>query len=185
VPRLGLWLIRHGATTAPPDVATGSSDPPLSVTGLAQARAAAAALAGRPLTAVYSSDRRRATATADEIARIHRLPVFIDVRLRELDFGVWEGLPLADLWLVEPAAARAWEHDLSRTPPSFGEDLAQLQARVTAFWEELIGHIRGETAIVGHRGSLSVLWSVAAAEPLEAVLARNWEPGKAIWMLVT
>lgn len=182
---LGLWLIRHGATTAPPEVATGSSDPPLNVDGLAQARAAAADLARRPLTAVYASDRRRATATAEVIAKIHGLPVVTDIRLRELDFGAWEGRPLADLWRLEPAAARAWEQDLARTPPTFGEDLAQLKARVTAFWEHLIGNTRGEVAIVGHRGSLSVLWSVAAREQLETVFARSWEAGKTIWMQIT
>lgn len=182
--RLGLWLVRHGVTTAPPDIATGSSDPPLSAAGLAQARAAAAALARRPLTAVYASDLRRATATADEIARVHRLPVVADVRLRELDFGAWESRPLADLWRLEPAAARAWAQDLARTPPSFGEDLGQLQARVAAFWEELIAHARGEVAIVGHRGSLSVLRSVAEAGPFEAAFGRSWKPGEAVWVQV-
>jgi len=42
-----LWLVRHGATTAEPGVAIGSSDPPLSDEGLEQARRLADDLARR------------------------------------------------------------------------------------------------------------------------------------------
>ena len=175
-----LWLVRHGQSAAPAGVAVGASDPPLSAAGLAQAQATAADLATQPLTAVYSSDRRRAISTAAVIAGVQGLDVAVDARLNELDFGAWEGRDLAELWQLEPAAAAAWERDLARTPPSFGENLAQLQARVASFWDELRERAGGEVAIVAHRGSLSVLWSIVAGLEPGATLARAWEPGAAI-----
>ena len=67
-----VWLVRHGATTAPPGAAIGSTAPPLSDEGLAQAGRLAAQLAGRPLQRVLSSDLKRALSTADAIAAAHR-----------------------------------------------------------------------------------------------------------------
>lgn len=125
----GFWLVRHGATTAPAGVAIGSSDPPLSAEGVAQARAVGERLTSRPITAVYATDSLRAIETASAIGAHHRLSgVQVDSRLRELDFGRWEGRELAELWTEEPEAAMTWEKDLRATPSSFGESVSQLEA---------------------------------------------------------
>lgn len=130
----GVWLVRHGETDAPAGVAIGSSDPPLSRTGRAQAQALALELAPRPLTAVYSSDKIRAIATATPIAEAHGIAVQINRRVRELDFGAWEGRSLVSLWTEKAQAAATWERDLRATPPSFAENVAALELRVAAFW---------------------------------------------------
>ncbi len=169
-------------TVAPSGVAIGSSDPPLSEAGQVRARALAAELASRPLTAVYASESLRAVETAMAIAHLHGLSVRSDERLRELDFGAWEGKRLADLWVDEPAAAAAWERDIRATPPSFGEDMAEMEARLAAFIKDARAALDGEVAVVAHRGSLAMLRSLISGAPLESTLADGLEPGALAWV---
>jgi len=171
-----LWLVRHGAADWPVGAALGWSDPPLSPAGETQARAAAQALAARPLTAVHASDLLRARATAEVVAAPHGLPVRVSADLRELDFGPWEGRRLADLWREHPEAARTWEADLSRSPPQFGESVAELEARVGR-WAAALA--RGEeAAIVAHRGSLAALQALLTGGAFAESWALGFEPGE-------
>lgn len=180
----GLWLVRHGATTAPVGVAIGLSDPPLSPEGKQQAKALAGRLSRRPLLGVYASDRIRAIETATSIAAPHQLAVQVDARLRELDFGRWEYRDLAALWKEEPDAAAAWERSLRATPASFGESLTQLEERVAAFFKDAREAARGEIAVVAHRGPLAVLRSLVTGESLESTFASGFPVGSAFWLTV-
>jgi probable phosphoglycerate mutase len=173
-------LVRHGATTAPAGVAIGASDPHLSDAGRDQAAALAAELSGSHLTRIFSSDRVRAIATAQAIAAGRGLQVVVDHRLREIDFGAWEGRRLGDLWSEDSWAAAAWESDLRATPPSFGESLHHLEARVSAFWSDRPRRPQEMVAVVAHRGSLAVLRSLLMGVPLEAAFAAGMALGEAI-----
>jgi broad specificity phosphatase PhoE len=156
-----VWLIRHGASVVPAGIAIGATDPPLSELGRAQAMQVADRLHDRPLSAVWSSDSVRARDTAWPVAEPHRVAVQTTPALREIDFGTWEGRLLGDLWQEDPEAARAWESDLRRTPPAFGETVTQLERRVAQFWSDLEPWSRGgEVAVVAHRGSLAALRAV-------------------------
>ena len=178
----GVWLVRHGETDAPAGVAIGSSDPPLSSIGRAQAQALALELAVRPLTAVYASDKIRAIATAEPIAQAHGMAIHVDRRVRELDFGAWEGRSLAELWTEDAEAARNWERDLRATPPSFAENVAALELRVAAFWEDACERSTGEVAVVAHGGSLAALRALITGASLEAVFASQLDLGTALWV---
>jgi alpha-ribazole phosphatase len=176
----GIWLVRHGATAAPPGTAVGAGDPPLSTAGEAQARALADRLAARPLTHVYSSDLTRALETARPVAARHAIAVDTVRALREIDFGAWEGRSLAGLWQEEAAAAGAWDADIRTTPPTFGESFDELERRVAAWWESIGSTTSGEIAIVAHRGSLSVLWSLLTGRSTEEAFRTKLDPGDAI-----
>ena len=175
-----IWLIRHGASAAPAGVAIGASDPPLSDLGRAQAMQLADRLHDRPLSSVWSSDSLRASDTASLVAAAHRLTVQTTTALREIDFGSWEGRFLGDLWREDPEAARVWESDLRRTPPAFGETVAQLELRVARFWSELEPSSRaGEVAVVAHRGSLAALRAVITRCSFVTAFATPMELGAA------
>jgi broad specificity phosphatase PhoE len=176
-----VWLIRHAESTRAPGTAIGVTDPPLSDQGVAQARVLAATLAPRPLVRVVSSDRQRALATARIVAQPHHLEVESSAALREIDFGVWEGRSLADLWAEEPDAAKAWEQDIRSTPPSFGESLYDLERRVAMFWAAL-GPLPpvGEVAIVAHRGSLAALRALITGSTTADAFASELALGAAI-----
>ena len=74
----------------------GQADPPLTHTGMVQARAAAAALNG--IDSVVTSDLDRARATAVLIAEVLEVgPVTVDADWRERDAGAWQGLTRAEI----------------------------------------------------------------------------------------
>ena len=167
-----VWLIRHAASTAPPGLAVGATNPPLSDQGREQARRLAATMASRPLVRILSSDRQRALDTARILAEQHGLVVEPSVALREIDFGAWEGRSLSDLWREEPAAAKAWTDDIRLTPQSFGESLDDLQRRVAGFWALLLPlPDLGEIVVVAHGGSLAALTAVITGEPIPDTFA--------------
>ena len=128
-----VWLIRHAASSAAAGSAIGLTDLPLSDVGHEQARSLASELASRPLVRIVSSDRRRALATANMIAVPHSgLRVESSSALREIDFGAWEGRSLNDLWVEDPAAARAWEDDIHATPASLPISSRMIRERSVA-----------------------------------------------------
>ncbi|MEU1625121.1 histidine phosphatase family protein [Streptomyces sp. NPDC020096] len=89
--RVVLW--RHGQTAWNLERRfQGSTDIPLTETGVAQARRAARLLAALKPDVVISSDLRRASATAAELTAVTGLqPTFYEA-LRETYAGAWQGL---------------------------------------------------------------------------------------------
>lgn len=177
-----VWLIRHAASTAAAGSAIGLTDLPLSDVGHEQARRLAAELASRALARIVSSDRRRALETANIIAAPHSgVGVESSSALREIDFGAWEGRSLSDLWVEEPAAAKAWEDDIGTTPASFGESVDDVARRVAAFWRSLqpLPDV-GELAVVGHRGSLAILRALITGETVPDAFAAGLGLGSAV-----
>jgi broad specificity phosphatase PhoE len=112
----------------------GRLDEPLSELGVAQARALATLFEPEPVARVVSSPLVRARDTAAAIAARHTLAVEVDERLIELDYGAWDGVPLADVTAEEWAA---WRADPSFAPPG-GESLVDVTARVASFAADVL-----------------------------------------------
>jgi broad specificity phosphatase PhoE len=147
-------LVRHASTSWSGVRYCGSSDPPLSPTGLAEARRLAEELA-RDLPAecrIVSSPSRRASATASAIADATRLPgVEIDPRWREADVGVAEGRTFDELAEIVPEVAAAIAGGEVAIDWPGGETHASLVARVTQAWEDLVADGR-PAIVVTHAG---------------------------------
>jgi broad specificity phosphatase PhoE len=80
-----------------------------------------------------SSPLQRARATAERIGEACGVPVEIEERLIEIDYGEWDEHPLAEL----PAdVAQRWRSDASYAP-SGGESLREVGDRVAACMAEL------------------------------------------------
>jgi 2,3-bisphosphoglycerate-dependent phosphoglycerate mutase len=92
-----LFLFRHGETDWNREGRLqGHADTPLNAAGLAQAQALGGSLRPHRLDAVVSSDLLRARTTAQIVAEVLQVPLFIESGLRETDFGAAEGLLWAD-----------------------------------------------------------------------------------------
>jgi broad specificity phosphatase PhoE len=88
------YFLLHGETEANAGgIISGSLDVELTALGREQAQAAARALAGEPITAIYSSPLRRARETAEPVAQALRLPVRIVPEFIERSQGELEGKP--------------------------------------------------------------------------------------------
>jgi broad specificity phosphatase PhoE len=176
-----IWLIRHAESSGVPGVAIGAGDPPLSDQGRVQAQRLAATMAARPLVRILTSDSKRALETARIVAQPHGVAVETTAALREIDFGVWEGRFLGDLWLEDPLAAKAWEDDIRVTPPGFGENLNDLERRVGILWASMQPlPAQGEIAFVGHQGSLAVLRAAITGDSVSNAFATRLELAGAV-----
>ena len=114
--RLVLW--RHGRTAWNElGRVQGQTDIPLDDLGREQAREAAARLASLNPCWIVSSDLSRATETADALAAITGLEVQLDPRLREMTFGIREGLTHAEAFEQHPEEMRRFAEDPSLVLP--------------------------------------------------------------------
>jgi broad specificity phosphatase PhoE len=150
-----LLLARHGETDWNREGRwQGQVDTTLNEAGRAQARALARALAGERLVAVYASDLARARETAEVVAREHGLSVTVDPRLREIDFGAFEGLTTAEIEARADGGAPPWPTDDDTAFPG-GETYAAMGTRVvTALSDVAASHPDGAVLIVLHGGPI-------------------------------
>lgn len=154
-----LYLIRHGEAEGNPEGRfLGQQDVPLTLRGHEQAAALAQRLADLPLTAVYSSDLRRAMQTAAALAAQRGLAVQPCPALREAAFGRWSGMTYAEIEAGWPEACAAWLAEPERTAPPDGECLADLRLRAMQALDALAALHAGESvAVVTHGGVLGAL----------------------------
>jgi broad specificity phosphatase PhoE len=93
-----ILLARHGETDWNRDLRfQGHADEPLNDSGRTQAERLADTLRDEQLAAVYTSDLRRASETAEIVATALGLPLAADPRLREIDVGSWQGRTRAEV----------------------------------------------------------------------------------------
>ena|SRR5579859_3563017 len=168
-----LLLVQHGETSWNVEGRyQGHSDIPLNERGRRQAARLGPRLEREPIDAAIASDLGRAWDTALAITEARALPVQAEPRLRELSFGVWEGMTHAEIGAAEPAALAAWEADPESVSPPGGETLTELAARLQSFLDQLQrdeGETRRTVMLVSHRGSLRVLICLALGLPPRAL----------------
>lgn len=113
---------------------------------------------------IVSSDLRRARASAEVLALARGLPLTVDPRWRELDFGDWDGrapddLPQADL-------VRFW-NDPDACPPPGGERWSALCHRVG----QAIRALDRAALVVTHAGAMRAAIAVLTGLDHRAVWA--------------
>lgn len=155
---LRLILIRHGETDwNAAGRYQGQTDTELNAAGREQARQVAARLADLSFDAAYASDLKRAWETAQIIADRTGVAVQSEPRLREIGFGVIEGLTWAEASERHPEVLQHWLADRDQPPPG-GESASDFIARVSALIDDLAARHDGQTVLlVAHGGPLREL----------------------------
>lgn len=153
-----ILLIRHGETDWNVQGRwQGHAPVPLNDQGRRQAALLAEALVQYPdrISAIYSSDLSRAFETASIIGNRLGLPVFPDVRLREIDLGDWQGLTYDEV--------RAWDgqrHDEIQQnslemPRPGGESPEQLASRCVDALHSIVQRHKDDVVLaVSHGGAI-------------------------------
>ncbi|MGZ4291068.1 MAG: histidine phosphatase family protein [Gaiellaceae bacterium] len=149
-------------------VATGWLGGALSATGRTQAAELGRRRRDDGLDLVVASDLNRAVQTARLAFEGSDVPVRLDWRLRECDYGDWNGMPKARL-----DAER--ERRLDEPWPN-GESWREAVARVDGFLAELAG---GRILLIGHIATRWALEQRVCGTPLEQLAATPfaWRPG--------
>lgn len=174
-----IYLVRHGETTWNVEGRfQGHSDTPLNETGRHQADLLGRYFKGKKLTAIYTSDLLRAMDTASIIGAFQDIDIMHDPRLREMNFGKWEGMDYYKIQAVHPKELDDWQKNILTTAPPGGESLGQLARRVEAFYQQTIStKLDGETLIVAHGGVLQVLLCYALNLPPQNYWQFHLDPG--------
>jgi broad specificity phosphatase PhoE len=147
-----LIFIRHGETEMTGRFC-GHSDPDLTPSGELQIARAAEEVAQLGVQRIYSSDLLRASRTASAIGK--RIGVNAELRpdLREVYFGLWEGLNWEEIENRFPVEAGRWLDDFPLRSAPGGEEYAAFTKRIDAVITPLLsGAPAMTTAIVTHRG---------------------------------
>lgn len=137
---MSLLIVRHGRTEAN---ASGlllgrRLDPGLDPLGVQQAQRLAGVVGGADR--VVCSPLRRTRETADALG----LPVTIDERWIEIDYGALDGTPMLE---VPPGTWEAWRADVGFVPGG-GESLVALGERVREAASELLEESRTRDIVV-------------------------------------
>lgn len=151
-----LILIRHGQTDFNFQKRyCGDIDAPLNKEGRKQGRSLAKKLKELKVHKVYSSNKKRALQTARIIFKDFKIkPV---PELREMHFGVFEGLTHQEILDKHPHAYEKWLKDPFSFPIPDGEHLKHFRTRVVCALKKLIKENPNKTiAVVCHGGAISV-----------------------------
>lgn len=162
-------VVRHGETESNAGGRLqGHLDIELNEAGRKQAAVVAERLSKEPeISAIYSSDLKRAFETAQIIARrCGCLEVKQVADLRERHLGDLQGLVLKEAATLKPEAYQAF---VSRTRdqdiPGGGESLDQLYQRCTSALQEIAEKHRGErVVVVTHGGVIRAFYKRASPE---------------------
>ena len=133
---LTLILPRHGEAASGDIMLGGQLDVMLTPHGRHEAEALARRLAGVRIDRIVSSPMLRALETAQTVATGR--PVEVDERLRELDYGRWEGLTYVEIEARDPELRTRWDHDPGSTHSPGGESGEDVAARALSFLVELL-----------------------------------------------
>lgn len=172
-----LLLIRHGETDWNTEKRIqGGTDICLNPNGLAQAAALAETLKQRtfPVCAIYTSPLTRARQTANAIGERLKLPSQCIGDLREINFGLWEGLTWEQVKKRFPKEFGIWYQDRRYARPPKGESYQDLLARFVPALQELAGNHtgNGDLVVVTHSGCIMSFFSLLNGTPLHEMAKR-------------
>lgn len=165
MPDTTVLLIRHGETAWNAEHRIqGLLDVPLSAHGVWQAARLAERLADEPIQAVVASDLVRAWLTAQPLAERLGLAPVAEPRVRERNFGSFQGHTPDEIAARWPDEFRAWrDRDPAWAVPG-GESGHQFIDRVLAALHDVaLAHAGSTVAVVTHGGVLDVLYRHARA----------------------
>ncbi|OMP02065.1 Histidine phosphatase superfamily, clade-1 [Corchorus olitorius] len=162
-------VVRHGETEWNADGRIqGHLDVELNEAGRQQAASVADRLSKEPkISAVYSSDLKRALVTAETIAaRCGGLEVIKDPDLRERNLGDLQGLVFREAAKLSPKAYKAFlSHRTEQDIPGGGESLDQLYSRCTSSLQRIASKHKGErVVVVSHGGAIRALYKRACPD---------------------
>jgi len=166
----------HGTTTDnEKDISSGTHDAELSALGVQQSITLRSQIDVGSFDVVFCSDLKRAVASA-KLTFEDKVPIIIDPRLRECDYGDYNAQPTS---IVEPLQVQA----ITKRFPH-GESYEDVRARLVEFLADMQKRYDGKrVAIVAHKApqlALDVIlrgktWDQAFAEDWR--ITKKWQPG--------
>ncbi len=184
---LELYLVRHGETEMNvKGVYYGWTDCELTEKGIEQNVCLAQVLKNISFDAVLSSDLKRAVATAEIVSGKKAADIILDSRLRERNFGKWEGLHFTELERDCKEQWQKWSNDWRNIQIPEGESYDELYERVKECMIELMDRYKsGKVLIVSHHGCLRLIATILLKLEHEAFWSFMFEHGAYSMLQIT
>lgn len=165
----------HATSTDNVDgIASGHSDPDLAPLGIEQAARKATLWVDRHFDAVVASDLLRSRRTAELTFEGRDLPIRIDPRLRECNYGDLNAAPKSEVDAIR--ATRVTQ------PYPGGESYEDVATRTRAMLDDLAHEYpRGTVLLIGHHAQRVALPHLTDGVPLQQALDQTiehdwWQP---------
>ncbi len=147
--------------------ATGWLNGDLSAEGIKRAKALGPELQQQHYDAVFCSDLSRAIEST-QLFFDSKYPVFIDWRLRECNYGDFDGTPAKEF-------KKDREQKYITTPYPNGESYEDVESRIHSFLSDIIKlYPNGHIAIVAHQAPQLALDVLVKKQTWEEAIANDW-----------
>lgn len=148
-----IYLVRHGQTLQnKKGTYYGNLDVELNEDGIKQIKNLSKSFLDINFDKIYISDTKRAYQTAELILNNKTHDFIKDSRLRETNFGDFEGKNFDEISKKYPTECKKWIDDWKHFCPPNGESYKQMYFRVREFFNDLIKHDYENVLIVTHSG---------------------------------
>jgi alpha-ribazole phosphatase len=156
-----LYLIRHGETSMNRSgVLLGSTDSDLNELGISQAVELAKAFKNIELDIIVSSPLKRALKTAAHIAAEKDLDIKKDENLKEINFGIWEGMKYKEIIKLNPKEWEVKGENWLDFSPECGESFRNFYSRVSSEINTILDQYKGKRiAVISHDGVMKAIAS--------------------------
>lgn len=155
-----LLLIRPGLTEYDQQGRVqGTLNIPLCEDGRQQVEAMVEQLRGQPIVAIYTAPGQSSEQTAEGLSEALDLKVKTIDKFENLNYGLWQGMIVADVKAKQPKVYRQWQEQPETVCPPQGETLVAAKQRVSAALAKLLKKHKADG-----------LFAVVAPEPLASVI---------------
>lgn len=154
-----IYIVRHGQTEWNiQGKIQGHANAPLTEKGLGQGELVANRLKDEVIDVIYASDLDRARITAEKISKSTGAKLIITEELREMSFGIWEGMLFTEVKEKYPEDFLKWLSKPEDLKIENGETLFTLENRMERVINDIMSKHEGENiCIVSHGTALKTL----------------------------
>ena len=148
---------------------------PLTEQGRLDVLAAAEQLASEDISVIYSADGDAERQTARLLAGKLNLTVRTNRNLREVDYGLWQGLTVKEVKRRQPKIYKQWLESPTSVCPPQGETVEHLQDRLEKALAAISAKSRATPLIVLRPMSMGTLKCMFKGDSLD-LLGKNVDP---------
>ncbi|HAV56093.1 MAG: fructose-2,6-bisphosphatase [Acinetobacter sp. GWC1_38_13] len=178
-----LDLLRHGETTLSHTL-RGHTDDELTENGWLQMQSTIQqyVAGGTNWDVIFSSPLQRCHAFAINLAEQLEIPLQLNMHIKEMYFGDWEGISTQSIYENEPELlANFWQFPIKYHAPN-GESLEQFLQRVQVGFDEIHTQMKihqwNRALVVTHGGVIKLLTCLARHKHLNDLLIMSAELGQ-------
>ena len=178
-----LDLLRHGETTLSHTL-RGHTDDELTENGWLQMQSTIQqyVAGGTNWDVIFSSPLQRCHVFAINLAEQLEIPLQLNMHIKEMYFGDWEGISTQSIYENEPELfANFWQFPIKYHAPN-GESLEQFLQRVQVGFDEIHTQMKihqwNRALVVTHGGVIKLLTCLARHKHLDDLLKMSAELGQ-------